>query len=261
MNSTTPEATPQPTYKLYTERAINIATFFGGPIAAGILIRRNFINLGNEEYGKHAIAIAVVSMVLLIVGISYMPETENMDKLGKFFPIVITAIVAGILHKYQGEDLKVHEKNFGTFYSGWRAAGIGFLSMAGIFAFIFGYVMFDDPGFDSELYDQKVTEFNDNEETALILFDYLENDEVEKSAKFIYSTGIPSWQKNLNILNEMDQIEHLDPEFITQDSILRVYCNLRIESYQLISKSLREDYYDPKIDEINAEIDKTLLEL
>ena len=38
--------------ELYTQRAIGIATFFGGPLAAGILVRRNFINLGNEQYGK-----------------------------------------------------------------------------------------------------------------------------------------------------------------------------------------------------------------
>lgn len=34
--------------KLYSQKGISIATFFGGPLAAGYLIRQNFIALGKE---------------------------------------------------------------------------------------------------------------------------------------------------------------------------------------------------------------------
>ncbi|GGH15012.1 hypothetical protein GCM10011418_16380 [Sphingobacterium alkalisoli] len=37
------------TIQPYSQRAISIATYLGGPLAADILARQNFINLGEEE--------------------------------------------------------------------------------------------------------------------------------------------------------------------------------------------------------------------
>ena len=255
------ETTNTNSQKLYSERAITIATFFGGPIAAGILIRRNFINLGNELYGKHTIAIAVVSMVLIIAVALSLPDSVFDKPIGNLFPIVYTAIIAAVLHKHQGEQLKAHKENNGEFYSGWKAAGVGLISLIAMLAGIFGFILLDEPNFDTELYDQKVVEFTLNEEEALQLFTLLENEEEEKALNFIYDTGILLWQKNLSILEEMDNIPDIDQEFIDQNEVLREYCNLRIESYQLIGKSITDGVPDPELDIINALIDKNFEKL
>ena len=246
---------------LYSEAAINIATFLGGPIAAGILIRRNFVNLGNEDYGKHTIAIAVVSTVLLFAVLLSLPETKTTESFGRFLPFLITAIVAGILHRFQGEQIKNHENNGGEFYSKWKAAGIGILSMLGMLVGIFGFVYVDEPDFDAELYDQKVSEFYANEEQAMELFQILNNDDVDNAYDFIIDEGIPLWEANLVVLDEMDAIENLTQDFKDQDAILHEYVDLRIQSYKLIALSLMSGEFDPAIDDINKKIDATLARL
>jgi hypothetical protein len=36
--------------KLYSKRSISIVTYFGGPFAAGILVRQNYISLGKDQF-------------------------------------------------------------------------------------------------------------------------------------------------------------------------------------------------------------------
>jgi hypothetical protein len=255
-------ATTHNAQPLYSEAAINIATFLGGPIAAGILIRRNFINLGNEDYGKHTIAIAVVSTVLLFAVLLSIPESKTTESFGRFFPFIVTAIVAGILHRFQGEQIKNHENNGGKFYSKWKAAGIGILTMIGMLIGILGFVYADEPDFDTELYDQKVSEFYANEEQAMEMYQILNNDnDVDAAYDFIIDEGIPLWDANLVLLDEMDAIENLTQDFIDQDAILREYVDLRIQSYKLIALSLMSGEFDPAIDDINKKIDATLARL
>lgn len=43
------EKTTNEYVKFYSLRSISIATFLGGPIAAGILIRRNFLNQNDDK--------------------------------------------------------------------------------------------------------------------------------------------------------------------------------------------------------------------
>ena len=43
--------------KFYSQKAIAIASYFGGPLAAGLLIRRNYINLGMEKEGRYTLII------------------------------------------------------------------------------------------------------------------------------------------------------------------------------------------------------------
>lgn len=127
-----------------------------------------------------------------------------------------------IVDRVQGQELKKHKEKNGQFYSGWKAAGIGAVCMVVILAGIFGYAFLSPDDFSD--------------------------------------TGIPAWQKNLQILDELDSIEGLYKEFKDQNQVLREYCKLRIESYQLIRKAITEDTnsYDLQIEEINKKIAEVL---
>lgn len=249
--------------KLYSQKAIGLATFFGGPLAAGILIRQNFINLGKEEHGKQALFIGIVSTILLFAGLFAIPDSI-IDKVpSSVVPAVYTGIILMIVELVQGHDLRVHTSGNGDFYSAWNAVGIGLVCLVILLAGIFGYAYFEDPGFEAEQYDKAMMEFQKNEEEALVLYELLEDGKETLAIDFIQETGIDLWNKNLAILYELDQLDGLTQEFIDQNQILREYCELRIESYQLIGRALYEktSAYDKQLGELLRKIDDKVDEL
>lgn len=249
--------------KLYSQKAIGIATFFGGPLAAGILVRKNFINLGKEEQGKQALFIGIVSTILLFAGLFAIPDSI-MDKFpNSLIPTIYTAIILMIIELVQGHELRLHTTGNGEFYSAWNAVGIGVICAVILLAGIFGYAYFEDTDFEAEQYDNAMLEFQKNEEDALKLYDLVGAGEDKLAIDFIQETGIEAWNKNLAILYKLDQMDGLTQEFIDQNQKLREYCELRIESYQLIGRALYEETnaYDYQLDDLHKKIDDKIDEL
>jgi hypothetical protein len=248
--------------QLYSQGAIGIATFVGGPLAAGVLVRRNYINLGNDQYGKHALSIGIIS-TLLIFGLLFSVPEHIVDKIPNFvIPAVYTAIISFVVEKLQGEDLKKHKDSNGVFYSGWKAAGVGFVCMIILGVGIFGYALTLDD-FDADQYNKNLTELQKHEDRALELFTMVENEAPGKIAEFIMDTGIPAWERCITTLAEMDKINGLPTEFKNQNEILREYCLLRIQSYRLIEKANTEDtdHYNGEIEILNKKIEDQLAKL
>lgn len=246
--------------KLYSQKAIGIATFLGGPLAAGILVRRNFINLDKPEYGTHALFIGILSTALLFTGIFSIPE-EIIEKIpSSLIPGIYTLIISLIVHKLMGKDLEKHAESQGQFYSGWRAAGVGVIGLIVISAGLFAYIYSLSDDFDYEKYDSKIDVFNQNEAEALKIYDLMETGEFDKIPSFVQQTGIPLWQQNIQIIDTLDAMDGLYDELIYQNRMLRRYCELRIEACQLIgntkAQSLDDYYY--KVDGIHEEIQATL---
>lgn len=122
--------------KVFTNKAISIATFFGGPIAAGILISKNFKVFGNENAARNSIFIGFLSTVVLFLGIFMIPE-HIIDKIPQaIIPAIYTAIIAGLVEKFQGQKIKEFLAENGQKASNWRAAGYGLLGLATIAVFL-----------------------------------------------------------------------------------------------------------------------------
>lgn len=246
--------------KFYSGSTIAIATVFGGPLVAGILVRRNFINLGKETYGKYALFIGIISTILLFLGILSIPK-DIIDKIPNIaFPAVYTGIIALIVNNLQGHELKEHKEKNGQFYSVWKGIGIGAVFTLVIIAILIAHVFFSHLGFDTEKYDNGIAEFIRNEERALELYSLPETTDTMQYTNFIQNTGIPAWQKNLEILDELDSIEGLHELLIHQNQVRREYCIQQIERFQLIEKAVTEQTtaYDTKISEIDQKIEETL---
>lgn len=258
-----PEAETKETIKLYSQTAISIATYFGGPLAAGILTRRNFINLGKEQLGKNALIIGIISTMLLFVGIFSIPQ-NIIDKIPNIIiPLFYTIIINLVVDKYQGSNLKEHKQKNRPFYSVWKATGIGIICMLILLGGIFSYAFLSPEDFDTKKYDNGIAEFNKNEEEALQLFVIIENSDAEKVISHIDSIGLPAWERNLKLLEELDNIEGLYDQFKKQNETLRQYTKLRMKSFALIRKAIIENTnkYDKEIDDLNRNIDKTLTKL
>lgn len=124
------------TKKLYSQKAIGIATFFGGPLAAGYLVKKNYQSLGQESLGKKAFIIGIVSTLLLFAGVFSIPE-HILDKIpNALIPAIYTGIIYLIVERLQGQDLKEPLENGRAFHSAWKAAGVGAISMLILLIFI-----------------------------------------------------------------------------------------------------------------------------
>ena len=138
--------------KIFTNKAISVATFFGGPIAAGFLISKNFRVFGNVNAARNSIFIGVLSTFLLFAAIFIIPE-HIVDKIPQpLIPLVYTAIIAGIVDKLQGQKIKEFLSGNGEKASNWQAAGYGFFGLIIIAAFI-GIMIFSLPpeGYEKSL--------------------------------------------------------------------------------------------------------------
>lgn len=259
---TTIETTQEPntSLKFYSQKNITLATFFGGPLAAGVLVRQNFITLGDEKRGQYALIISILATILLFVGIFTIPEHILNKVPNVVIPALYTGIIYLVVESIHGEVLDNHKENNGIFYTGWKAAGIGLVSLVIMVAGIFAYAYLAPDDFDMAKYDTGIEQFHQNEERALELFTVLESSDTQTATAFIQKTGIPAWEENLKIIHALDTIKGLYPELKEHNQFLIEYSNLRIESYELIRKALSEgtDMYDDRIFEINDKIEELL---
>ena len=93
-------------FKLYSQNAIALATYLGGPLAAGILIRKNSLNLGREKEGSIALIVGVFTTILLFWGIFQIPDLI-IDKIpNSLIPAIYTGIIYLIVEKHMEKYLK-----------------------------------------------------------------------------------------------------------------------------------------------------------
>jgi len=250
--------------KFYSLKSISLATFLGGPIAAAILMRRNFLNLNEDKKALNSLFIGILSTILLFVVIFSIPESVWEKIPNTILPAIYTGIIYLIAERYQGQTLKEHKENNGSFFSVWRATGIGLLFTLIMLIGIFGYVFATDTEyvFDANLYDIKIEQFIRNEEKAIAVFDkfgYSNDDELQRE----FRSGKILWEENFQITKELKEIENLPLELIDLVGKLQTYSALRIEFYELFIKALSDqtDDYSFEIDRIAMKINQILNEL
>lgn len=121
--------------KIFTTKAISVATFFGGPLAAGFLISKNYKVFGNENASRNSIFIGIISTLIVFGGILFIPE-NIIDKIPQpLIPAIYTAIIAGLVEKLQGQKIKDFLSDNGQKASNWQTAGYGFIGLLIIAAF------------------------------------------------------------------------------------------------------------------------------
>ncbi len=252
-------------FKLYSQKAISITTFFGGPLAAGILIRENYKSLDKNSLGNKALIISILATIILFAIIFSIPDNIG-DKLGNLLPLVYGGAIYFIVERIQGIELKSHKENKRQFESAWKAAGVGALSMVIIFgaAFIAADLTttapsYDPTTFDSESYDKGLSSFFEKEETSLAIFNSIDS-QTPNNLIYEFKSGLVLWKQNKITIENLDKIENLPPELIKQNNLLGKYCDLRIEQYGFIIKSITQntDIYDFELNEILEQIEDVI---
>jgi hypothetical protein len=257
------EESPEIQIKLFSKRAISIATFFGGPLAAGYLIKKNYDSLQKPEQGKMSMFLGLVSSVIIFCAIFLMPE-GTLDKVPNvLIPAIYTACILLILEKTQGKVLRNHK----NFYSLEKAAIAGIILMIGYLGIgLVSFVLIDMANphipFNANAYDAGIEKFISNEKKALEVSKVFQNHspaflehEIKKSIKL--------WQENRSILYSLNGLNSISKKLLNQNKQLMKYCDLRLlqSSYLLKAVSEKTNIYDSKIESIGVEIEKILLEL
>ena len=249
--------------KFYSQKAIGIATFIGGPLAAGYLIRENYLSLDKPDEGKKSLIIGIVSTVLLFTGIFMIPESI-MDKVpNQILPAIYTGIIYLIVEKIHGTILNQHKENGNEFHSGWKAAGMGFISLIILSIGIFGYAFLSPNGVEYEKYDIEIAKFSKNETATLVFYDHINTETSNSLIQELNNKTIPKWKENIEILKKSNDIENLPSELLEQNRLLLKYSELRLKAFELFKKAISEDteIYSQELEKIHSEIDKQLEKL
>ena len=119
-------------YELYKISGIVIATFFGTVFAGGILLSKNYRNLGKLEAARKALIYSGVATLLVLVISIFLPD--SVPSITISLPQLIA--MAHIAKQQQSEDIDQHTKKGGKTASNWKAFGISLLVLLGILAII-----------------------------------------------------------------------------------------------------------------------------
>ncbi len=110
---------------------------------------------------------------------------------------------------------------------------------------------------DRLIYQKRIVEFYDMENTALSAL----KDSDNKSEQVLRSglkKGIDYWKRSINLITELDHLT-LSEKLHKRNKKLIHYCQLRLQSYQLIDQHNHTDI--PQIQQINEKIKSTIEEL
>jgi hypothetical protein len=255
------EIIEKPVYKLYNLKSVTVATFLGGPLAAGILFRHNLAILDRKRAALNALFTGIFATIALFALIFILPENIT-DAIPNFLlPAIYTPVILWIASNMMKKDLTEHEASLGSFYPWWRAIIIGLISLAVIFAGVFGYAYIDENprGFDEAAYMEKVSFFTSNEQEALqplLLIDIAGKDVLIKE----FSEGIGLWEENRMVVEQMSEMKNLPGRFRDLNKQLMDYVDLRIAHYGLIIKALEEDTdkYNEELESMNLKIEKLI---
>lgn len=120
----------KPTGKVYTEKLIRGATFFGGPIVASYLLAENFKVLGEPDKVSKTWLIGIISTVV-VFGFAFLLEFNNVNIPGPVIPIIYTLITIGIYKQQQELKVNTHLQLGGEKY------GVGNIVLVTILGLIF----------------------------------------------------------------------------------------------------------------------------
>lgn len=115
---------------------------------------------------------------------------------------------------------------------------------------------------DIVIYQTKMKEFTEMEKLALEIYSRANYEPKEDLLYNIKDRGIYYWNENINLINEVDKL-NLPEEIHQRNSKIKLYCELRIKSFQLIYKAISEntDKYKTEIQNYDKQIQSIMNEL
>jgi len=248
---------------LYSKKAILVSAFMAGPLAAAVMLRRNFIELGHESKAKEVLAGGILVTLAIAAFLVFTPENV-IDKFPNvIFPVIYVGIVHILMQRTMLAQLDEHEREKGPYFSTLRVIGVAALYSVINVAVIVVPILTTDFVDQEEhtAYSNLENEFFENEKDALELFELFNNEASDQEIlNFVSNVAIPLWDKNLAIVREMGMIDGLDQDYRDHQNVLLHYVELRREQCTLIKEDLTlgtwdEQQHEELAEKINAVVD------
>ena len=99
---------PRPDVALYTIPSIALASFLGGPLAAGWLVSINFRRLNEPRAARAAVINGVLATVALVSMMVALPPHWASRLPGITIPAIYTALIWFLAERFQGRPLAAH---------------------------------------------------------------------------------------------------------------------------------------------------------
>lgn len=126
-------------YKLYKISGIGIATFFGSILAGGLLVSKNFKNLGKDSAARNTLIYSFLATIIIIAVAYMIPDDWHVPNMSFTLPQLI--VMVQLAKKHQEKDIEDHVAMGGLLASNWKAFGISLLVMIGILAALFPVIL------------------------------------------------------------------------------------------------------------------------
>lgn len=249
--------------RFYSAWAIGMATFLGGPLIGGYLIRENYRVLGEEQKGKQALLWGIATTILVFGALLALPSTVADRIPNSVLPAIFAGIVSWIVEAKQGAILREHKEQNRAFYSNWKAAGLALIAacIQVVLVFLIAIFLPNDPAY--EAYQTQLEVFTANEQKTLVFYEDLYAKPNRVLLQELEEVALPLWKENLQLINQTAQLENLPKDLVEHNDKLRAYSELRIQAFELFKRALSEDtdQYDSEIQTIHEKIDQVLNEL
>ena len=124
------------------------------------------------------------------------------------------------------------------------------------------FIVYNQTPNDIGKYDEKMKEFAELESQALEVYNKDGNTTSEELLDELKDHGIYNWKESVKIIDEADKLD-LPEELHSRNRKLIEYCQLRIDSYELLYKTIEEntDRYQSAIQDYNSKIESLIKEL
>lgn len=108
---------------------------------------------------------------------------------------------------------------------------------------------------DILVYETKMKDFVDMEKMAMEVYNRINTESKEQLLYDIKDRGIYYWNENINLIDEVDKL-NLPEEVHQRNAKIKLYCELRIKSYQLLYKAVSEntDKYKMEVQNYDKQI-------
>ena len=133
------------------------------------------------------------------------------------------------------------------------------LSLIAILILASSFFVFKQIPNDIGKYDQKMKSFGNMENMALAVYRLPENSSTETYLSEIKNRGLYYWNENINLLKEVETYD-LPPAIHERNKKLIKYCELRVKSYEVLYKAIKEnsEQYKSEIEDYNKQIELAL---
>jgi hypothetical protein len=125
-----------PPYEIYKISMLWVASYLGGPLAAGYVIATNFRAFGQFGRAKNTWIWTVVATIVIFSGIFTIPE-KVLDAIPNMaIPLLYTLAAYFLMHHFQDLSIGTHLASGGRVFSWWRVILIGLTGSVITFAVI-----------------------------------------------------------------------------------------------------------------------------